>query len=131
MRRLIAGLMATILLCYATPAPCSDHLLTADLVLARLDTARRQRDRNVADLRSFLSDPAVSRAAAAAHLDADSVATKLSALSDQELRDLADRAARIQTDPCSGLSKGVKITLIIAAIVTLSFIILVAADMEV
>ena len=124
MKRLTAGLMSVLLLCSATPGPCTDHVVSLQGMDIRLREASRQRAGDIATLRLFLSGPTAGRAAATVHLDPDAVAGRLSALSDRELRDLADRAARLEIDPHAGMSGGVKAVLITLAVVGAIFIIL-------
>ena len=124
MKRPIASLMVVSLLCYATPTTCDDHVVSRQLMEVRLAEATHQRTQSIAILRSFLSGPTGRRAAATVHLNPDSVAARLSALSDQELRDLADRATRLETDPTAGMSRGGKIALITLAVVAGVFLIL-------
>ena len=124
MKRLTAGLTAVTLLCSAPPAPGTDHVVSQQLIDIRLREASHQRAGDIATLRSFLSGPTARRAAATLHLDPDAGAGKLSALTDRELRDLADRAARLEIDPHSGMSGGVKAVLVTLAVVGAIFIIL-------
>lgn len=124
MKRLTAGLMAVMLLCSATPAPCTDHVVSQQLMDIRLREASQQRAGDIATLRSFLSGTTARRAAATVHLNPDAVARKLSALSDRELRDLADRATRLDIDPHSGMGGAAKVVLVTLAVVGAIFIIL-------
>lgn len=124
MKRLTAGLMAVMLLSSATPAPCTDHVVSQHLMEIRLREASQQRAGDIATLRSFLSGPTARRAAATVHLKPDAVAGTLFALSDGELRDLADRATRLEIDPHSGMSGGAKAVLVTLAVVGAIFIIL-------
>jgi hypothetical protein len=124
MKRAIAGLMVVSLLRYATPATCADHLVSQPLMEGRLAEATHQRTESIETLRCFLSGSTARRAAATVHLNPDSVAARLSALSDQELRDLADRATRLETDPAAGMSRGGKIVLITLGVAAALFLIL-------
>ena len=74
MKRLTASLMAVMLLGSATPAPCTDHLVSQDLIEVRLREASQQRAGDIATLRSFLSGPTARRAAATVHLKPNAVA---------------------------------------------------------
>jgi len=123
-KRLTAGLMALMVLSSATPAPCIDHLVSQHLMDIRLREASQQRAGDIATLRSFLSGPTARRAAATVHLEPDAVAGTLFALTDEELRDLADRATRLEIDPCSGMSGAAKAVVVTLAVVGALFIIL-------
>jgi hypothetical protein len=127
MKKLIASLMAVTMLTSANPAPCTDHVVSRQLMGLRLAEASQQRAMDITTLRSFLSEPMARRAAAAVHLESDSVAARLSALTDRELRDLADRASRLQVDPHSGRSRAANAVLITLAVVGALFIILAIA----
>ena len=124
MKRLTAGLMSALLLCSATPGRGTDHMVFRQVMDIRLREAGQQRAGDIATLRSFLSGPTAGRAAATVHLDPAAVSGKLSALSDRELRDLADRATRLEIDPHAGMSGGVKAVLVTLAVVGALFIIL-------
>lgn len=124
MRSLTAGLMAVMLISSATPALCTDHVVSQHLMDIRLREASQERAGDIATLRSFLSGPTARRAAATVHLRPDAVAERLFALNDEELRDLADRATRLEIDPHSGMSGAATTVLVILAVAVALFIIL-------
>ena len=95
MKPLVAGLVAVALSLSASAAPCDDHLLSRDLIDLRVAEARQERRANAGAVRSFLADLGVPQAAFLARLSPDNIAAGLSDLSGQELRDLADRASRL------------------------------------
>lgn len=130
MNRVAAGLVAVKLLTSATPAPGADHLVSRNLMDTRLREASRQRAGDIAALRSFLSSVTARQAAAAVPLEPELVAGALFALSDGELRDLADRASRLETDPSAGMSgaaKAVVFTLAVVGALFIALLIYVAA----
>ena len=124
MKSLTAGLIAVMLSSSATPALCTDHLVSPHLMNIRLREASQERAGDIAILRSFLSGPTAKRAAATVRLPPDALVERLFALSDEELRDLADRATRLEIDPHSGMSGVAKTVLVILAVAAALYIIL-------
>jgi hypothetical protein len=124
MKALVAGLVVGALSFSATTVPCDDHLVSRHLVDVRLTEARQERTANAAAVQSLLSEPAVRRAASLTRLGPDTITARLSSLSDQELRDLADRAAWLHSDPQAGMSRGLKVPLIILGAITAFVVIL-------
>jgi hypothetical protein len=124
MKILTAGLMAVMLLNCATPAPCTDHVVSRHVMDIRLREASQQRAGDIATLRSFLSGPTARRAAATVHLKPDAVNGTLFALSDGELRDLADRARRLEIDPHSGMSGAARAVLVTLAVLGALYVII-------
>jgi len=122
MKRLIAAATLLSLVASAATATADDHLVSLQLVRERLTATNQRRSET---LRLILSNPTVKQAAAVAHVDPDALAARLSNLTDMELRDLADRAARLETDPVAGMSGWVKGPLIAFAVIGVLFIIFI------
>jgi hypothetical protein len=97
-----------------------EHLVARAEVTARLRAAHAERASNQAKVEQFLSlhAPAVVQGEGAQRVSAG-----LAALSDDEMRDLANRAEALQADPVAG---GVVKTLLILGVVVL-VIVLIAA----
>jgi hypothetical protein len=124
MKGLTAGLMTVMLSSSATPVLCTDHVVSQHLMNIRLHEAGQARAGDIATLRSFLSGASAKRAAATVHLGPDAVAERLFALNDEELRDLADRATRLEIDPHSGMSGIATTVLVILAVAVALYILL-------
>jgi hypothetical protein len=127
MNRLVAGLLAVVL-SSAVPASASDHLVTGDEVQSALQAASQARLRDVARLERVLSAPEAAGAAAAAGTSVAELRGALSTLGEQELRDLAARAAALSSDPVAGLDPDVKQLLVIFLIVAIVILVFQAVD---
>jgi hypothetical protein len=123
--------LAAAVLC-ATLVPASgfsgDHLVSPDTVRARLAEAAAARESHLATLGRVLAMPQVEGAAAELGLDVRQVRAAVSSLSDDELRDLAARAALLEADPVAGLSRDVESLLIIFLLVAIVILVLQAVD---
>jgi hypothetical protein len=105
------------------PARADDHVVSREAMEARLREAAAQRQAHIAAVRSALASPVGAYVRSRTGLDAEALAGRVAGLGDQELRDLAERAALLKEDPvASGLTK----TLLIIALVVLVFIGLLA-----
>jgi hypothetical protein len=108
MRRILVALAAAAVLFavqvgaeerLATPG---SHLVTPDLVQARLLEASADRERNLATVEAFLASPEGQAGLGAVGVTSARVRGSLPTLSDAELQDVAARAAALQTDPVAG-----------------------------
>jgi hypothetical protein len=127
MNRLLAGLLAVVL-SSAVPANAADHLVAGDEVKSALQAASEARLRDLGRLERVLSSPQAADAAAAAGTSVGDLRGALSTLGDRELRDLAARAAALESDPVAGLDPDVKQLLIIFLIVAIVILVFQAVD---
>jgi hypothetical protein len=127
MKRLVAAATVLCLVSGAAPVTADDHLVSLQLVRARLTEADQRRSQDIATLRLIPSHPMVRQAAVMTHVDPDALTARLSMLSDLELHDLADRARRLDADPVAGMSGWVKGPLIAFAVIGVLFVILLIA----
>ncbi|HEY7508696.1 MAG TPA: hypothetical protein VIG50_00500 [Vicinamibacteria bacterium] len=112
----------------AVPATASDHLVAPDTAQQRLREAAAARERDHALVAGALASPHAEAAAARAGVDLDRVRAAAATLSDDELRDLAARAAALQTDPVAALDHDIKTLLTIFLIVAIVILVLQAVD---
>jgi hypothetical protein len=124
MKRTIAVGLAIVVLLAGLPAGADDHLVSVSAMQARLTQAGAQRQADLAAVRSLLVSPAGVSAAARVGLDADALSERGAVLSDEELRDLAQRAELLRTDPVAGGI--VKILLIIGIVIVVCLVLLAA-----
>ena len=103
MRRSVAILAAAMMLFTGTGLRADDHLVTRETVESRLSEVGKTRQADIA----FLAARVGPLGPALHHLD------------DHELRDLAARAAALQTDPRAGSARGVLITVLIVLAVVI------------
>jgi hypothetical protein len=128
MKRLLAGLIAVVLLS-PIPARAADHLVAGADVSSALQEAARGRGQDLARLDGVLATPEAARAAAVAGASMADVRSGLSSLSDAELRDLAARAAALEADPVAGvLDPTIRQLLIIFLIVAIVILVFQAVD---
>jgi len=101
-----------------------EHLVARAEVTARLRAAHAERASNQAKVEQFLSlhAPAVVQGESGRRASAG-----LAALSDDEMRDLANRAEALQADPVAG---GVVKTLLILGIIVLVVVLIAAAAIK-
>jgi hypothetical protein len=104
MRKSLAVLAVLAALLAGDRAFAGDHLVTSAAAEARLAEAEAARQGDLALLDDVLSSPEAAAAAKAVGADLDAVRRATPTLSDAELRDLAARAAALQTDPVAGVS---------------------------
>jgi hypothetical protein len=124
MRHLTAIVTALALLAVPGVALCGGHMVTAGSVDDRLSQRASQRQQDVLTLQRVLSTPAAASTTAALGTRIESVRAAVPALNDEELRDLATRAAALGSDPAAGYEPVVHdflIVFLIVAIVVLVF----------
>jgi len=100
LQRCLAFILAAAL--GAVPVGAGDHLVTQNAVDARMSAAARERAQNVATIDHVLSSPRAAKTARSAGVDLAKVRGAVPSLSDQELRDLAVRAASLRSDVVAG-----------------------------
>jgi hypothetical protein len=127
MAKVMAGLLAVVL-SSAVPATAADHLVTGGEVTSALQASSQARLRDLGRLESVLSAPEAAGAMAAAGTSVAELRGALSALGDEELRDLAARAAALESDPVAGLDPDVKQLLVIFLIVAIVILVFQAVD---
>jgi hypothetical protein len=127
MTRMLAGLLAVVL-SSAVPATAADHLVTGDEVKSALQTASQARLRDLGRLDRVLSAPEAAGAVEKAGTSVAALRGALATLGDDELRDLAARAAALESDPVAGLDPDVKQLLVIFLIVAIVILVFQAID---
>jgi hypothetical protein len=130
LRRSLAVLAAAVFVTSALSGPvqAQQHVVTPEAAQARLAEAAAERARHLAAVDSVLATPEASAAVQALGQDMKRLRAAVPALSDSELRDLAARAAALQTDPVAGLDSTVRQLLIIFLIVAIVILVLQAVD---
>lgn len=109
-------------------ARAQEHLVSPEIVDARLVQSTAQRGRDVAVLDAALDGPVAARAAATIGADLDGVRRAIPALSDADLRDLAQRAQALSADPAAGLDHDVEQLLVVFLIVAIVILVIQAVD---
>jgi hypothetical protein len=104
--------------------PPTNHVVGVETAQARLLDAVSQRDRDLARLDALFASSQGAAAASSVGLDANFVRGAVSTLSDEELRDLAARAADLESDPVAGAFTTRQIVWI--AVIALAVVLLVA-----
>jgi hypothetical protein len=110
------------------PAGADDHLVSAAAQQQRLAQQAGARAADVAFLEDALSAPVARRTAEALGANVDHVRAALPALSDVELRGLAERARALRSDPAAGLDHDIHDLLVILIIVAIVVVVLKAVD---
>lgn len=100
---------------FAAPAP--QHLVTPGQLQQSTENASQARQRNIRELRQFLSTPEAEKAFERARVDPQEVKNAVSGLSDQELAQLNQRAAKAQRDFSAGMISTEGLILILVAII--------------
>jgi hypothetical protein len=94
-----------------------DHLVSPQLLQQQVENASQARQQDIRTVTNLLSTPVAERAMRDAHFDPVQVRTAIPTLSDQELANLATRAADAQQRiAAGGLGFGLS-TLIVVAII--------------
>lgn len=118
MRTLIAGLLIVALLGSGLTASAG-HLVDKATIDAALSESARQAAADRARLAAALSGPEAERTARELGWNAARARASVASLSDAEVRDLAARAAVLQSDPVAGAGEGdlLKLLLIILIVI--------------
>jgi hypothetical protein len=96
-----------------------DHIVSSQSLEQQVQSASRTRQQNIETVTNLLSTPIAERAMRNAHFDPVQVRTAVPTLSDQELANLATRAADVQQKISAGVLGFGLTTLLIIAIVIL------------
>lgn len=95
-----------------------DHLVSPQVLQQQVENASQARQQNIRTISNLLSTPVAERAMRDAHFDAVQVRTAIPTLSDQELANLATRAADAQQKiAAGGLGIGLTTLIIIALVI--------------
>src|SRR5437867_3694416 len=121
MKRIAVTVLAVVVLLTSLPVCAADHLVSPSVAQERLLQAASQRAADLRGLRSVLVSPDAASAATRIGQDAHGLGGRLVVLGDEELRDLARRAALLRTDPVAG-GAGKTLLIIGLVIVTLAAI---------
>ncbi|MFP5248400.1 MAG: hypothetical protein ACLGP3_01065 [Acidobacteriota bacterium] len=105
------------------PAQATDHVVSPKDLNQATQDATRTRQQNVDTLRGILSSPKAQKAMESAHMNPHQVQNAVSGLSDQELAQLASRAAKAQSDFAAGNMSDHDLLIILIAIAALILII--------
>jgi hypothetical protein len=126
LRQSVRGITACALtVLFAVPSTlwAQTHVVSpTDLQKATL-SATQVRQKNLETVNQFVSSPAAEKALRSAHMDPAQVKTAVSALSDQELAQLAARANKAQKDFAAGTLSDRDLIIILVAIAALILII--------
>ncbi len=99
-------------------SPQSDHLVSSEMLQQQVEAASHTRQQNIQTVANLLNTPVAEQAMKDAHVDPVQVRTAIPTLSDQELANLASRAAEVQQKIDAGaLGFGLTTLLIIAIII--------------
>jgi hypothetical protein len=128
MRKGFASLSLAAALMAAVPAVGADHVVTAGAAEARLLAAGAERRGHEETVGRALSSPQAAAAASAVGADLAQVRAVVATLSDEELAQLAQRAAALETDPVAALDADIKTLLTIFLVVAIVILVLQAVD---
>lgn len=101
----------------ALSAPAPQHLVTPNQLQQSTVTASQARQRNIQEIRQFLSSPQAQKAFQRTHANPEEVKKAVSGLSDQELAQLSQRATKAQRDFAAGDISTEMLILILVAII--------------
>lgn len=111
----------------AMPARADEHLLAPGLAEKRMAEAADARGRDLATVTAFVEAAEVTATLEAAGLDPARVRSSVTALGDQELREIASRVAALESDPVAGAAfTGKQIGLVAGLILIIVFVIIIA-----
>jgi hypothetical protein len=127
-KRICLAVYPLVALLAADAARAGDHLVTLREAEGRLAQAEVDRQRDLGRVDAVLATDTARQAAAVVGADVDVLRAALPALSDAELRDLAARAAVLETDPLGAMDQDIKLLVIILLIALIVVVILSAVD---
>jgi hypothetical protein len=127
MRRIIGALSASALLLSPGWAPCADHLVAPRTLAERMAGAAIQRQEDTRAVDRVLARTEAAAAARALGTRIEDVRAAVPNLSDQELRNLAERASALQADPVSGHIDANEHDLLVIFLVVAIVVLVVAA----
>jgi hypothetical protein len=94
-----------------------DHIVSSQSLQQRLETASEARQQQINTLTGFLSSPTAERAMRDSHVNPEQVKKAIPTLSDQELANLATRAADAQQNFSAGRMNSIELLIVIIAVV--------------
>jgi hypothetical protein len=97
-------------------AAVDDHIVSSQALQQRLEASSATRQQQIKTLTGFLTTPAAERAMKDAHVNPEQVRTAIPTLSDQELSNLASRAADAQQKFAAGSMTNDELLIIILII---------------
>ena len=100
-----------------------NHVVSPAEIQRAAVAATNSRQRDLKALTQFLSSPKAEKALQTAHIDPNQIRTAVSALSDEEVAQLASRANKAQADFAAGFLGDRDLILILIAIMVLILII--------
>ena len=100
-----------------------DHIVSSQALQQQLENSATARQRNIETLNNFLSSPTAQRAMQETHITPTQVKTAIPTLSDEELANLAARAADAQMKFAAGAFGNRELLIIAVAILVLILII--------
>ena len=127
--RFIRAMMTAVFSAALTASPAlsaPQHLVTPGQLQNSAVKASQTRQRNIEEVRHFLSLPQAQKAFRQAHVNPEQVKKAVSGLSDQELAQLSSRATRAQRDFAAGALTNDELILIIVGIILLIVLLIVA-----
>jgi hypothetical protein len=127
MTKLLAALVAGTMVAATPPVRAEEHLVTSPEAQERLVDAATARERDLAALTALVDSAQATAALAATGLDAARLRASLSALDDEELREIASRVAALDRDPVAGAAfTGKQVGLVAGLILIIVFVIIIA-----
>lgn len=105
--------------------PQRDHLVSPETMQNQLVDSASTRQKNIDEVRDFLSSPVAERALRDAHYNPEQVRTAIPTLSDQELASLAARSRDAQQKFAAGSLTKTELGLIAVAFVVIIIVIIV------
>lgn len=129
--RFVRSLMTAVFAAALTIAPAfsasaPQHLVTPGQLQQSAESASQARQRNIQEIRHFLSLPQAQKAFQQAHVDPQQVKNAVSGLNDQELARLSARARKAQRDFSAGAIGTNELIIIILGVILIIVLIIVA-----
>jgi CHASE3 domain sensor protein len=121
-----AAFAAAITVSPAEAAPVPQHLVTPGALQQSAVSASQARQRNIEELRQFLTTPQAQKAFQQAGVNPEKVKKAVSGLSDQELAQLSQRATRAQRDFAAGAITNKELIIIVLGVILLIVLVIVA-----
>jgi hypothetical protein len=128
MRRTLLILAASAALSAAPGLFAEDHLVTPETVQGRLTELTGKRQGDLATLDRALSTSTAQAAAATVGADLDTLRRAVPSLGDDELQELAVRAAALESDPVAGLDQDIRLLLMVFLLIAIVILVLQAVD---
>jgi hypothetical protein len=129
-RSLIEGALPAVLVCVLAFPPDifgqttqQDHIVSSQSLQQQLEASTAARQHDIETLTSFLSTPLAEQAMQDAHINPVQITTAIPTLSNQELSNLASRAADAQTKFSAGIFTSRDLLFILLGILVIILII--------